>query len=346
MELDGLGDGSQIDAETVREGLVSETPVEGVNDLRAIESGLNAVYRASVSLNGTSEEVIVKFGTFTPTREFGAEPLVLAELNGSDVPTPSLVHDATVTYDSRYPWYVMSASPGVEASEVKNEVDIDQLGTISRNLGRSLGLIHRQKLDCAGELVREQTGTRGTRESADVWAEVFNERALVLASQADPRFTNLHSDISETLDATHVLSNFDDFRMLHLDYWWENILVSPDDLSVTSVIDWGRAVGGDPVLNLATAEFMLFENPILAEIPTDVLRQHFRDGYCAARTPREGTDTKIWALYQLYARLRAFRGFPYWYRGESIVVRDRIANRLRDDVRQALNFDPISPPPF
>lgn len=96
--------------------------------------------------------------------------------------------------------------------------------------------------------------------------------------------------------------------VLHGDFWWPNFFYEPEFENISAVIDWDWALGGDPLLDVATAEY-LTADPVLGYDESTALR----DGYVEVRPRIEPYfETLRYDTYLLFADLRAMYGFSRW----------------------------------
>lgn len=327
----------------VRSALLSKDTIESVERLTPVDSGVNVTYRATVRIDGDEREVFVKLASFIDNSRFRGEPETIKRLADTDVPSPEFVCKGEGDHLS-VPWYAMTHEPGEQATDALTERDSEDVTDILHDTGRVLGAIHANvEVEFAGERVSNGKDEVKTFEDGD-WPAAFYERAESVAEQADPRFGQVQELIMEEIDEAEV-ANPDQYSLLHLDYWWENILVAPSEPRVSSVVDWGRAVGGDPLCGFAVGEYLCVDNHDWSELNIDrtEARRAFREGYAEEHVPRSDSDD--WRIYQLFARLYALRGFPYWWRDVTEQEREDAEDELREAVLHLIAGDTHAPAP-
>jgi fructosamine-3-kinase len=91
-------------------------------------------------------------------------------------------------------------------------------------------------------------------------------------------------------------------RLLHMDVWAQNILVDAEG-RLTGLIDWDRALWGDPEIEFAVLDYCGISEP------------EFWDGYGTDGDPRQGDEAAqvrrfIYLLYEMqkYIVIRKGRG--------------------------------------
>ena len=73
--------------------------------------------------------------------------------------------------------------------------------------------------------------------------------------------------------------------LLHMDIWHQNILVDPDSGAVTGIVDWDRALWGDPEIEFAVLDYCGISEPA------------FWEGYGSARDTSD--EARIRQLFYL-----------------------------------------------
>jgi len=329
---------SPIAEQSVEELLLTTEFVQEVKSINANHKGLNDTFTVDVSTATESrKKLTVKFGTNTPSARFSGEAAALSVLQSSpNIPTPKLLFfsakpDVKHVYE---PVIVTTHSSETPAIQSKKSWSEEEYLNFLKKAGQLLGQLHQQTpAPCFGELCLKYSRLT-TLERGDDWVTVFTERAERVFNERAQQFRQLSSEVPRTISMLEpYLAESSECQLLHLDYWWGNIGVDSNN-TPSEVWNWWRAMGGDPLLNIATAEFMLIENDSFPGVPDERSRREFRRGYKSIRplTWSWGIRER-WRAYQLYARFRALRGFPYWYRNQSPSERAGIATQLRRDIQ-------------
>ncbi|MCU4973398.1 phosphotransferase [Halobacteria archaeon AArc-m2/3/4] len=152
-----------------------------------------------------------------------------------------------------------------------------------------------------------------------------------LADDAD-RFADLVPDLRAFLrDSVPRLPEPDPPRYCHWDYRYGNLLLEPETGRTRAVLDWANLLAGDPVYNLAKAEFHLLKPVVGNDIRTATLRDIFLTAYADARTDwsLDRTARERLVLYRLPCRVDAMACLPLWYRDATPEERDDRAAELR-----------------
>ncbi|MHC4200241.1 MAG: phosphotransferase family protein, partial [Planctomycetota bacterium] len=164
--------------------------------------------------------------------------------------------------------------------------------------GRMLEQMGRHLRDLHDSCRAERYGYLGEHECmdpADTWAEAF--RTMWAKLVEDIRRCGVYDD-DEARGVTGALErNIGHFdrdvpsSLLHMDVWAQNILVDVDDQGneghVTGVVDWDRALWGDPEIEFAVLDYCGISEP------------PFWRGYGKARDDSASAKVR-WLFYYLY----------------------------------------------
>lgn len=201
----------------------------------------------------------------------------------TDAPVPEiLVYDDTRRVIPR-DFLVMERLPGNPLTEAF--LPGSMMDRVFRRVGECLAQTHRITADKYGYL-----GEHHPMEPADNWGEAFEVMWNKLiddiidcdgytVDEADS-MRRLHGRYAGIFDRDIPAS------LLHMDVWHQNILVDEYG-NVTGLIDWDRALWGDPEIEFAVLDYCGVSTPA------------FWEGY--GRRRDESTEAKIrQALYLLY----------------------------------------------
>lgn len=347
--LDSIGTFSSagLDAETIESSLSHQCDIGAVKTVVEIDDGVNA----SAILHTTTGKYFVKFNTFSPSSNlFYAQPFILAHFNSNQpsVLTPTIIGYDYTRDDIAYPWYLTEFVDGTVFDTEDQPITVEK----SRTVGRVLGQINSIEVDGVGYPEQEtRTGKSCSVAPAlpflnESWEQHLKDEMYQFVNTADSRFYELQEPIHQFIESQSVREITP--QLTHFDYWWENILWTPDD--TPCVIDWERAVGGDPIANRILSEHYLFDTIALeseqfseAEYASDraEMKEAFRDAYESSYSGRESLqiDAETRTMYELLVYVREMRGFPYWWRNKPTDWTDKREAAIRDGVTQIINLE-------
>lgn len=186
---------------------------------------------------------------------------------------------------------VMERLPGTAVSQT--HLSAPAAGRMLEQMGRHLRDLHE---NCHADPGRYgYLGEHECMEPADTWVEAF--RTMWGKLVEDIRRCGVYDD-DEARRVTGALErNIEHFdrdvpsSLLHMDVWAQNILVDVGDICneghVTGVVDWDRALWGDPEIEFAVLDYCGISEPA------------FWRGYGKARD--ESASAKVrWLFYYLY----------------------------------------------
>jgi len=135
------------------------------------------------------------------------------------------------------------------------------------------------------------------------WAEAFTDmwRRLLADVAAVGHYSDADRRVLEELLAQHIglFEHSVAASLLHMDVWHQNILVG-DDGAVTGLVDWDRALWGDPEIEFAVLDYCGVSTPA------------FWEGYGKARdeSPEARVRNVFYLLYEIqkYIVIRHGRG--------------------------------------
>ena len=156
-------------------------------------------------------------------------------------------------------YMVMKRLPG-EALTHAAGVDEDE---VLRQVGTCLAAVHRLTAHRYGYL-----GEHAPMEPQPTWQQAFEImwRKLVLDVRTTGHYDEAESDRLVCLLEQH-LSLFDrdvPASLLHMDIWAQNILVDENG-NLTGLVDWDRALWGDPEIEFAVLDYCSVSKPAFWE---------------------------------------------------------------------------------
>jgi fructosamine-3-kinase len=171
---------------------------------------------------------------------------------------PIIVHDASLTILPR-DYLLMKRLPGNALSNVER-VDADHVLTA---VGQCLAQVHALAANAYGYL-----GEHQPMKPQKTWAEAFAVmwRALLDDIHATGHYNDEERDVLvRLLDAYLPMFDRDvPASLLHMDIWAQNILVN-DSGDLTGIVDWDRALWGDPEIEFAVLDYCGISQPAFWE---------------------------------------------------------------------------------
>lgn len=215
------------------------------------------------------------------------EPVVhklLREKTSLPVPEIILADFGRKVLDRDY--LVLEKLPGVPLSEAYS-LDVRQMETTFRELGRYLRELHSITGDRYGYLGEHRPmPPQGSWSAAFaiMWNRLIDDVVSVGGYSAGEAAA-MRAKLEQNIDAVDrkVKSS-----LLHMDIWHQNILVD-DDGRITGIVDWDRALWGDPEIEYAVLDY--------CGIPNGA----FWDGYGKSRHSDKfaGKRQILYLLYEL-----------------------------------------------
>lgn len=346
--LDTIGtfDYVGLDAETIAESLSHTCNIGEVTEVTEITDGVNT----TAILHTTTGDYFVKMQSFNRDEVdvFSSQPFLLEYFQENNVPfntaTPVGYDYTRDTLQDR--WYMTEAIEGEPFDTDTNEITEEK----ARTVGRILGEINSIETPGYGTPTAPTTDTHSCSiettlpfDDSDDWHTAFKDSVMELVSTMDSQFYDLYDDIEAYVEAVDLRKPSP--QLLHFDYWWENILWTEDNTPY--VIDWERALSGDPLSNLLLSEHYLFDTVVIeSELYSNEfysedrvhLQEVFREAYTDAYTGETplSADEETTEMYELLPYLRELRGFPYWWRNETEEFKEKRAKALRSQVNEYL----------
>ncbi len=210
----------------------------------------------------------------------------------TDLPVPEIVaFDNTHRHINRDA-IIMERLPG--RSLANTRLSREAMDGLMRDIGSALARLHR---NCHARQYG-YLGAHAPMNPADRWSDAFLDMwdRLMGDLEGCGVFLPEHADDARRA-IEHNLHAFDyagPARLLHMDIWTQNILVDQEG-TLCGLIDWDRALWGDPEIEFAVLAYCGFDN------------EAFREGYgeWAETSTSSGTGTDVrMSFYHLYEVLK------------------------------------------
>ncbi|WP_336035932.1 phosphotransferase family protein [Halobacterium yunchengense] len=187
-----------------------------------------------------------------------------------DVETPSVLAAAP---DSDPPYLATEPVRGRALAASWPDADTEERAAMVRRTGATIAAVHDAGFERSGRIAGG--GPAGLDLEAAPWSETLaatvEERAADLFAD---RFADLPGELAAVVrDAADLLDDAP-AALLHGDPSRSNCLLDPPGL-----LDWERAMVGDPALDVVDAASHLAEQPDVEEADRAVLRDALHDGY-------------------------------------------------------------------
>ncbi|WEL19456.1 phosphotransferase family protein [Candidatus Nanohalococcus occultus] len=218
---------------------------------------------------------------------FAVEPLILEALQDSEVPVPKLVE-----YTEDY--ILMEKIPGGSHGNISFSENRDAV----KQAGKILGNLHnRFSFDSAGGF---KTSSPLTVEPME-WPEMYREIIWQLSSMLEKIDAYGTRDRIRKMaeDNLGLIEDRDEFVLVHQEFSPRNLV--GDEKGINAVVDWERAISGDPEYDLFTAEKHLLQaEPDKPEVSdkADEIRKTLIQSYREERELADGWRKRR-RLYQL-----------------------------------------------
>ena len=203
----------------------------------------------------------------------------------TDIPIPKIFcyDDSRSTINRDY--MIMEYLPGKSMANLNLNEKLQK--KIMRETGSYLANLHNShKKDVYGYL-----GSHNCMKPADNWQNAFQTMWFKLIE--DIYKAGIYTNSEKSLALNALKRNLEYFELdkpaslLHMDIWQQNILIEPETQEITGILDWDRALWGDPGIEFAVLDYCGFNN------------KYFWQGY--GRKPEMTNEFKIkQTFYKLY----------------------------------------------
>ncbi|MRN52371.1 phosphotransferase [Paenibacillus sp. LC-T2] len=245
------------------------------------------------------------------------EALKLIKAKGT-VPVPLVIGYDTSRTIIPCDYFFMEKIIGQPYNEIKDELTVDERAAIESELGRYNRIIN--------EIRGEHFGlfSVAPHASASSWRDTFMHMFTSLLE--DARRLGAEMPIAvETIEVrvatiSHVLDEVTEPRLIHWDLWDGNVFVR--DGRIVALIDWERALWGDPLMEYY---FRYIENS-----------EHFCRGYGRSfDSPNESARKNLYDLYidliyfiECYSRKYDSAGHLQWAHDNLLEGWERFQEKL------------------
>ena len=240
----------------VKEGLKENVEIETISELPG--GGFASLYKI-VLVNG--EKVVLKLSVAGHGNELQyeqkvmeTEVRVLRKLQVDNiVPVPKvLCYDDTKSI-LEVPYFFMEWVEGVQLSTLYDKLLPMEQAKISKQLAEYTLKLHSFQENYFGVLPLKH-------KQFTTWKETFLFMIKELLEDAEAKEVLLPYDY-KTFYAkierhSHCLEEVTEGRLVHKDLWYGNIMVDPNGLEITSIIDFERAIVADPLLDIVCGFLM------------------------------------------------------------------------------------------
>ena len=151
-------------------------------------------------------------------------------------------------------YFVMSFLPGVPLNKLRKELTAEQNAATDRQAGIFLRQMNEIRSARFGALSQPDRQFNSWRPAFDaLLRDVLND-----GQEMQVRLPLPYKELVARLaSAFSVLDEVESPRLVHWDLWDGNIFLDPDTKSITGIIDFERALWGDPLME---ANFVFWQN--------------------------------------------------------------------------------------
>jgi len=299
------------------------------------------VGRAHATYHLNSKEKSYFLKTSKNDTRFQVEGPVIEHLNSkTDVKLPRIVDFDNTKSD--YPFmYMLTQKVRGENLNLWDSsggrsfpfLSVENKKKILFSVGRELGKLHSQTSTQNFGFLESKNNQLEIKQKSS-WPEIFKEIIIEQQTENFPeRFSQLKPEVKEFVSNNiGKISECNKGSIIHQDYRWPNILV--DKSSVSAVLDWERALYGDPEYDLAKAEESLLQ--FKTEEKRKIYRESLFDGYREERTFSKNWEEKR-AFYRALRPVEALWTFDGWTKGMDDNKKDRMASENKEKLRQRIS---------
>lgn len=224
----------------------------------------------------------------------------------TDIPTQQIVYSDFSKSRIPYLFYIAKKIQGSSSEEDYQKLDTEEQKEIVRQIGRYLGELHSKvTFEEFGRLTYIENGLQ--LESRDSWKELVTEIADdYIEGMRGTRFEDLQEDFKDYVEKNLHLLTDDSPVLVHYDVAVDNILFQ--DTEVKALLDWERAIVGQPEWDLAYTEVRFILQFFEDEEKIEVLKKSFYSGYKEKRELTSGWKTRK----EYFQMIQLFHGLKYF----------------------------------
>ncbi|MDH5019845.1 phosphotransferase family protein [Halobacterium rubrum] len=230
--------------------------------------------------------------------------------------------------DGDRPYLATAPLDGTAMTDVWQDEDVDR-EWLAREAGRALAGVHEARFDAPAQVVGGDA--EGLELEAGSWTDVL---VWTVEERADDwwaeRFSDVPGQVVDVLEDARPLLDGAPAALLHLDAARPNVHVDPPGL-----LDWERAVVGDPALDVVDSVANNFDQP---DVPDDEF-DRLRDAQFAGYRERAGGLPDGLAerrpVYRLFTSLLAPQAFEDWS-ADVDVSSDELAANVRAELDERI----------
>ncbi len=177
--------------------------------------------------------------------------------DNTEIPIPEIYYYDNSRDIVNRDYLLMEYLSGTPLSEKK--VSPEQKKSILKNTGKYLRELHK---NCRKKKFGYPDGTNA--KQGYNWSEVFSEmwKSLIDDNSRCGVYDQKETEKAKKIIDIH-LENFNkdiEAVLLHMDVWSQNILVDNKG-EITGIVDWDRALWGDPEIEFAVIDYVGFDKP-------------------------------------------------------------------------------------
>jgi len=192
------------------------------------------------------------------------------------VPTVEWVDDSCTLVPS--PFFAMTYIPGVSLWNVRETITLEERAELDRTIGRHLRAMNEITGPAFGMLAPSMPNHAS-------WTPAFTELFEMLLADRERRAIELPISSGDARAAVaavaDALDEVSEPRLVHWDLWDGNVLIDPTTHRLTGLLDFERALWGDPLMEtqFATGTSAAFTDGYGKEMPVTVGERRRRDVY-------------------------------------------------------------------
>ena len=353
----------ELSDETLRRMVSVVDPEWELREATPVERGFCRVYRLVVETPASTRECYLKSVPGGHSAGVAADARVSVVVREhTAAPVPKVYGAVDDHPDLPAPFFLMEAMPGDEVPyEQVGWVADDVLRTLARQLGESLGELHRidavesfgyvsfdESRELAGGRPSGSTDDLAVRDGIDSWPASLRARVdHELGRHAESGFSELtprlESWCEDRIERIERLDGESGPVLGRNDHGFHNVLVDADTGDLTAILDWAYTLAVTPSYDLQFAAY-LFGGGFLSAIPEvedrqEMVREALLAGYRETAPDLADAASTYRPLYELLATVRIMNDFEQLRPRLPEGTGDAVADGLREDVESLLEND-------